>query len=187
MEFLTTRLLAHAALGDLGEAGSLQTQIATPLTADCQMYELASRAIIALRDGRRAASSLNALHRFLLESGCADGFVAACRAYPPLAEALVRSGLTEGVAAILERAAERRLIQRLGLRVPFENLDRAGTLSAREREIHELLAQGLTNKQIARTLFISDVTVKVHVRHIFQKLGVRSRVEAATRFTKPSQ
>jgi LuxR family maltose regulon positive regulatory protein len=48
-------------------------------------------------------------------------------------------------------------------------------LSNREREIHALVCEGLTNKQVARTLFISESTVKVHVQHIYDKLGIRSR------------
>ena len=52
-------------------------------------------------------------------------------------------------------------------------------LSPRERDVYELLAQGRTNRDIARTLFISESTTKVHVRHIFEKLGVRTRAEAA--------
>ncbi len=42
-----------------------------------------------------------------------------------------------------------------------------------------MIAQGLTNDEIAKLLFISRSTTKVHVKHIFEKLGVRSRVEAA--------
>lgn len=52
-------------------------------------------------------------------------------------------------------------------------------LSARQREVLELLAQGLANEAIAARLFISPNTVKFHVRVIYERLGVRNRVEAA--------
>lgn len=52
-------------------------------------------------------------------------------------------------------------------------------LTAREREILDYLAQGMSNKAIARALDISHDTVKLHVRHILSKLNLTSRVEAA--------
>lgn len=52
-------------------------------------------------------------------------------------------------------------------------------LTAREGEILDYLAQGLSNKAIARALDISHDTVKLHVRHILSKLNLTSRVEAA--------
>jgi two-component system nitrate/nitrite response regulator NarL len=52
-------------------------------------------------------------------------------------------------------------------------------LTAREREILEHLARGMSNKAIARVLDISHDTVKLHVRHILAKLNLSSRVEAA--------
>lgn len=55
-------------------------------------------------------------------------------------------------------------------------------LTEREREILELLANGSSNKAIARTLGISNDTVKQHVRHILNKLNLSSRVEAAVLF-----
>ena len=58
------------------------------------------------------------------------------------------------------------------------------SLSPRQKEVLALLAQGLSNAAIGRALFISPVTVKVHVRHIFDKLGVRSRTAAALRATQ---
>jgi DNA-binding CsgD family transcriptional regulator/tetratricopeptide (TPR) repeat protein len=51
-------------------------------------------------------------------------------------------------------------------------------LTGRERQVLELLATGLTNKNIARTLFISEKTVSVHVTHILAKLQVTNRSEA---------
>ncbi len=53
------------------------------------------------------------------------------------------------------------------------------SLTGRELEILKLIAKGLSNKLIARELDISDGTVKVHVKHLLKKLGLRSRVEAA--------
>jgi DNA-binding NarL/FixJ family response regulator len=52
-------------------------------------------------------------------------------------------------------------------------------LSAREREVLALLAEGLANKVIARRLGISEKTVKAHVTTIFQRLGVTDRTQAA--------
>ena len=52
-------------------------------------------------------------------------------------------------------------------------------LTPRELEILECVAEGLSNKMIARSLSITDGTVKLHVKAILRKLGMRSRVEAA--------
>ena len=65
---------------------------------------------------------------------------------------------------------------------PKKNLEPATLLSEltpREQEILRHLAEGQSNKAIARTLDITDGTVKLHVKSILRKLGVRSRVEAA--------
>ena len=62
---------------------------------------------------------------------------------------------------------------------PPSPLDRLG-LTAREREVLALIAMGRTNREIAQTLFISPKTATVHVSNILAKLGVRSRVDAAT-------
>jgi DNA-binding NarL/FixJ family response regulator len=55
-------------------------------------------------------------------------------------------------------------------------------LSKREMEILELLSQGQKNKEIAATLSISIETVRIHVRHIYEKLQVHSRTEAVVKF-----
>jgi DNA-binding NarL/FixJ family response regulator len=57
----------------------------------------------------------------------------------------------------------------------------AEPLTARELEVLELMAQGLPNKQIARSLQISEHTVKFHISAIFAKLGAASRTDAVGR------
>ena len=53
-------------------------------------------------------------------------------------------------------------------------------LTAREREVLELIAQGRTNREIGTQLFISEKTVSVHVSRILAKLGAANRAQAAT-------
>lgn len=55
----------------------------------------------------------------------------------------------------------------------------SAVLTDREHEILQCLAEGLSNKLIARRLDITDATVKVHVKNLLKKLGFRSRLEAA--------
>ncbi len=55
-------------------------------------------------------------------------------------------------------------------------------LTAREREILELLASGFPNKEIADRVGLTDGTVRWHLRHVYNKLHVRSRTEAALKF-----
>ena len=57
----------------------------------------------------------------------------------------------------------------------------AGTLSAREREVIELVAQALSNGQIAARLGLTEATVKRHLRNIFAKLGAVSRLDAVNK------
>ena len=52
-------------------------------------------------------------------------------------------------------------------------------LTAREREVVRLVALGFRNAEVAKQLFISEVTVKTHLNNVFQKLGLRDRVELA--------
>ena len=60
--------------------------------------------------------------------------------------------------------------------------DLARRLSNREREVFQHTAIGLGNREVAKRLSISEATVKVHLTHIFQKLGVRGRGELAAAY-----
>ena len=64
-------------------------------------------------------------------------------------------------------------------RQPTVQTDQTNELSAREREVLDLLAQAMSDKEIAAKLSISLPTVRFHLQHIYDKLHVRSRMEAA--------
>ncbi|MGW1409360.1 response regulator [Streptomyces sp. NPDC002403] len=74
---------------------------------------------------------------------------------------------------VLSPAVASRLISRV--RTPAAGSE---ALSAREREVLELVAKGTSNREIAAELFISEATVKTHLTHVFAKLGAKDRAAA---------
>jgi len=78
--------------------------------------------------------------------------------------------------ALADRLYEQRPVTET---ITFGSLDE--TLTTREREVLELVSQGLSNKLIARRLQISEHTVKFHVSSISAKLGASSRTDAVSR------
>lgn len=82
--------------------------------------------------------------------------------------------------ALLGPTAVGRLLQRFSVPVDDHQMDTAavGSLTDREAETLRLLANGLSNAEIAATLVVSETTVKTHVSNLLRKLGVRDRVKA---------
>jgi DNA-binding CsgD family transcriptional regulator len=112
-------------------------------------------------------------------AGFRDSFVSAYRGFPQLLTSFGdNKQLLPEIGRIVASAHDSLVVKSVGLALPAE-ATRATPLSRREAEVHKLLASGLSNREIAQTLFISEATVKVHVRRVLQKLGVRSRTEAA--------
>jgi DNA-binding NarL/FixJ family response regulator len=147
-----------------------------------------ARAIVSIREGTNTAAREAAdAVRSAVDAGHVDQAVTALRAYPQYA-ALVASDdsrMEDELARILSQSRDNDLARRAGLVIPRELLRHDG-LSPREREVYEHLVQGRSNREIADALFISASTTKVHVKHIFEKLGVHSRTEVALRANRES-
>jgi DNA-binding NarL/FixJ family response regulator len=78
-----------------------------------------------------------------------------------------------------DRAAFRRIVDET--RSTYQSLSELSALTDREREVLDLLAQGLTNKEIAEKLYITTNTVKRHLKAVFEKLDVHTRSAATAK------
>ncbi|MFI5227517.1 MAG: response regulator transcription factor [Gemmatimonadales bacterium] len=112
-----------------------------------------------------------------------SALAAALRAHPEfevVAAAATRDGLQRSAEVILVAEEARSMSDDEDAEVASIDLHapRAVLLTAREREVLQLLADGLGNKQIAARLGISTSTVKTHVEELFERLEVASRAEA---------
>jgi DNA-binding CsgD family transcriptional regulator len=116
------------------------------------------------------ASALEDLGRLLAVNGVAG------RATTALDQALE---ITVKVGASWDAARVRGRLRRLGVRRRIVASKRPETgweaLTSAEAAVAQLASEGKTNREIGESLFISPYTVNTHLRHIFDKLGVRSR------------
>ena len=149
---------------------------------DIRMPELdgleATRRILATDNGARililTTFDLDEYVYEALRAG-ASGFV--LKDDPP--EQLIAAVCTVAAGdALLSPTVTKRVISqftRIPRPTPPQELD---DLSERERDVFRLIARGLSNAEIAQELYIGDTTVKTHITHILQKLGLRDRVQA---------
>jgi DNA-binding NarL/FixJ family response regulator len=72
---------------------------------------------------------------------------------------------------------QQRLVAAVSRSAPARTREVEG-LTAREVEVLKLIAAGLSNVEISRTLVVSEATVKTHVNHLFAKAGLRDRAQA---------
>jgi DNA-binding CsgD family transcriptional regulator len=171
---------------------------ATPATPDALAHRALALAERSRVDGRpaperwaQAATEFEALaepypvayarlrhaESLLLAGGDRAAAAGALHAAHATAAELGARPLREAVEALARRA---RVELGLAAAPPVRDVDGSG-LTAREVEVLQLLAEGMTNREIAERLFISQKTVAAHMAHIYGKLDVHSRVEAAGR------
>jgi DNA-binding CsgD family transcriptional regulator len=193
--------LAEIALGDVaeaerlaGRAESAAAQLGTCLAA-CIAGRTRAAVLLATGDGAAAATAAERAAATAAETG-AELQVAFARVLQ--GRGLAAAGERKEAVAVLREAERtldrcgslrvrdeaRRELRKLGARAeprgPAAAEDSGlGSLSKRELEIAELIAERLTNQQIADRLFLSKKTVESHIRNVFFKLGASSRVEVA--------
>ncbi len=177
-EFLAWQALLHAASGELERSRELSAEARDASRGlETKALSLMAEVIPAGKAGDLPA----AFHLFdrAVATEAWDPIVLAVRTDPDLARRLATTRERRTwLMKLLSASSDVSLAASLGLKIPRAAKPRQ-ELSPREQEVHELLAQGLTNEEIAKLLYISLSTTKVHVKHIFEKLGVRSRFEAA--------
>ncbi|MFB4307318.1 AAA family ATPase [Actinomadura sp. GTD37] len=169
---LAPAVLPHAR-GLLAEAAGDHAAAATRLIDAALAYDRLPAPYEAAQARERAAAALHARGDEASRARAADVLGAAVGGYENL-----------GAHWDLERAA--RLARRLGLPEPAARARRGprgygDVLSPREREVAGLAATGMSNKDIARELFLSPKTVEKHVAAALRKLGLTSRAALGTR------
>ena len=182
-ELVACRALALACDGDLDRA--LDTAGSAEAVSRCtevQVLVASTRAVAAIRRGDAFSEHAHRALELAIEAHCIECFAAAYRGFPQLASLLLGDSRTrEATLRLLVAASDSHRLPALDASASSGTGSSWMSLSPREREVLLLVSHGKSNRDIGRTLFISEATVKVHVRHIFEKLGVRSRTQAALR------
>ncbi|MFG2560276.1 response regulator [Streptomyces sp. NPDC048496] len=135
-------------------------------------------AAIAELIGRGARSKVLVLTTYDTDSDTLPAIEAGATGY------LLKDAPREELFTAVRAAADGRTVlspavaSRLVSRVRAPGAAGHEALSAREREVLELVAKGTSNREIAAELFISEATVKTHLTHIFAKLGAKDRAAA---------
>ncbi len=182
-------LSSHPAIEVVGEAGSgaEAVQLVRELQPDVALVDVRMPGIDGIETTIRIMLSGGAcrvlmLTTFDLDEYVYDAFRAGASGF--LLKNVSPEALVDAVQAIASGDAllapeiTRRLIERFTSSPKPRDEPRLQGLSEREHEVLALVAQGLSNAEIAAALFVSQGTVKTHIGHILAKLGLRDRVQA---------
>jgi len=182
-EHVATEALVLACLG-LSERAAKAASLADTMTrcVEVKMLAAAARAVTGARSGTTDEPTSLISHAERLAIW--DPVLCAVRSSPELAEVLAATDATRpALKQLYEQTGEHALARRAGLKTrttrPVSEL-----LSPRELEVLGLVARGLRNREIAAALYIAESTAKVHMRHVREKLNVRTRAEAVAAYAR---
>jgi len=157
-----------------GEEGLQLAENPDVVLLDLRMADMGGVEVIqALRAARRESRVL-VLTNYQLDEDIFNAIEAGALGY--LLKSASQEEVIEAIRAVSQ--GKRRIPPALAVRLA-EHLGRSA-LSGREQEVLELVVDGLTNKEIARALGISDITARNHVISLLSKLNAKDRTEAAT-------
>jgi LuxR family maltose regulon positive regulatory protein len=180
-ERLVWKALAFAVAGDLDIARQAATEgERTSRSIEVQTLGPWAQAVIAVAQNANALEAVGRAFNRTIAVGGIDSFVCAYRIAPGVLDVLAQLEQTRSqVSAVLARVGDTDVAAASGFAVTDDPVTLLNRLTRREREVYALLREGLSNREIAGRLYVTEVTVKAHVRSILQKLGVRTRTEAA--------
>ena len=176
-EFMCSRALALACVGRVDEALSEVELSPRSRAVEPVVLSALVRAVCAFRSGEvDAMDRLSQVSATVFGVGAVDLLVVGYRACPELLPVLLRTG-SDQFQSLVASVGDSDLAAAVGM--PLRRDDgRTSLLSPREREVYDLMVQGLTNREIGTLLFIEESTVKAHTHRIYDKLGIRSRRSA---------
>jgi LuxR family maltose regulon positive regulatory protein len=185
-EYLAYRALTLACLAEW-DAAHVAAEEARGATIALEARTLAAlaEAVIAVDSDEDVETTTMKAWDMVVQTGHWDPLVATYRARPAVAHALWAHEKTRpALRSLLHRARDEGLAAELSAAPQTEAQVALNLLSEREDEVLDLVSEGLSNQEIAERLFISLSTVKVHIRHIFEKLGARTRTDAALKYAE---
>jgi LuxR family transcriptional regulator, maltose regulon positive regulatory protein len=178
--------LAAASAGAIDEAkDELEEARAVTKSIEALFYSHWADLVISFRASgytREMVDSAATLLHLAIARGFAHSFVLAYRACPDILELLAADTDASRLAwRVMSGAEDETLARSFKLAAPRRHENPSRLLTAREVEVLRLLAEGLSNAEIAERLVISRSTAKVHVHHILEKAGAANRLQAVRR------